>query len=271
MPSSTNQRRDFYNAHKAALDGLASFIDVPPMWLVSVFDLESGLQPNIKNSIGAVGLNQLMPATADTLGIDINAFQNGGADYQIGQMKLYYKQAAGRIKRPGDLYMFNFLPAAIIENVDFDEVLGEKGSTDKIWGLSKGSIYSNNSGLDFYKNGTITRGGVTTLFESKFVDPTALPPLPTVVAPDNTNTNTSSIDSTVAAAVVDANPDIVLTPLEKTYRDIKVNTYSYATRNPVTTGIGVIVLTVGVTFGLIGIYRLIKNRNQGGMISPIAP
>ena len=63
MPSSTNQRRDFYNAHKAALDGLASFIDVPPMWLVSVFDLESGLQPNIKNSIGAVGLNQLMPAS----------------------------------------------------------------------------------------------------------------------------------------------------------------------------------------------------------------
>lgn len=265
MPSTTNQRRQFYNDHKAALDGLGDYVGVPPLWLVSVFDLESGLQPNIKNSIGAVGLNQLMPATADSLGIDINAFQNGGADYQISQMKAYYKQAAGRIKRPGDLYMYNFLPAAIIDNVDFDEVLGEKGSTDKIWGLSKGSIYSNNAGLDFYKNGTITRGGVTTLFESKFVDPTALP---TVVAPDNTNTNTSSIDSTVAAAVVDANPDIVLTPLEKTYRDTKVNVYVYSSKNPIVVGAGIIVLTVGFTFGAIALHRWWVNRNSGGGINP---
>ena len=203
-----------------------------------------------------------MPATADSLGIDINAFQNGGADYQINQMKAYYKQAAGRIKRPGDLYMFNFLPAAIIDNVDFDEVLGQKDSTDKIWGLSKGSIYSNNAGLDFYKNGTITRGGVTTLFESKFVDPTALP----TVAADNTNT--SSVDSAVSAAVVDANPDIVLTPLEKTYRDTKVDVLVYSAKNPVVVGAGVIILTVGFTFGVIALHRWWVNRNSGGGMTP---
>jgi hypothetical protein len=213
----------FYAQHKRAVDDTAAYINVPPMWLLCVLYQESGLQASIVNNIGAVGLNQLTPDTAATHGIDISAFRTNGADYQLQQMKKFYASARGKIKRAGDLYMFNFLPVVITNNIGFDVPLGVKNSTDKFYGLSKGSIYSHNSGLDYNKDGIITRRDVTDYFENKFGD------LVKINAP---------------ARVI---------------RDIKVDATVFKEKKPVLfwVGSGLVIASVAV-FGSILIYKGVK-------------
>jgi hypothetical protein len=138
-------------------------------------------------------------------------------------MKKFYASARGKIKRAGDLYMFNFLPVVITNNIGFDVPLGVKNSTDKFYGLSKGSIYSHNSGLDYNKDGIITRRDVTDYFENKFGD------LVKINAP---------------ARVI---------------RDIKVDATVFKEKKPVLfwVGSGLVIASVAV-FGSILIYKGVK-------------
>ena len=223
MDSSLKNKLDgFYQDNKEAIDDLASYVGVPPMWLVSVFDRESGLNYSIVNSIGATGLNQLMPSSARGLGIDIDRYKND-IDYQLASMKLFYSPIKGRVRRAGDLYMFNFLPASVSQNVAFDLTLGEQGNYDKIWGLSKDTIYSNNKGLDYYQNGTITRGGVTDMFEQRYDDVVTLP------------------------------------EAKKVIRDAGVKILVEADRNKTLIFVGMVVLTVSIGIG-VGVYIYIKRK-----------
>lgn len=170
MDASLRSKLDsFYKQNKSKIDDLAGYIRVPPMWLVAVFDKESGLDYTRVNSIGATGLNQLMPSTAKGLGIDLGRYKSD-IGYQLSEMKKFFEPIRGRVRRAGDLYMFNFLPASVRQNVSFDLVLGEKNNYDRIWGLSKDSIYTQNKGLDHKGIGVITRGGVTDMFEEKYAD-----------------------------------------------------------------------------------------------------
>lgn len=164
-----NKIEDFYKEHKESVDDLASYVGVPPLWLVCVFYTESALNFKVVNSIGATGLNQLMPDTARGLAIDLEKYKNS-IPYQLEQMKKFFAPIRGKVRRAGDLYLYNFLPAAVTTNVPFDKALGESGSKERIWNLSKGAIYSANKGLDFNKDGKITRQDIFDLFESRYDD-----------------------------------------------------------------------------------------------------
>jgi hypothetical protein len=159
---------NFYQANKAQVDVLAKYLSVPPLWLVALFYNESGLNPQAHNSIGAVGLNQMLPSTLAGLNSSPGAYLNGGTAYQLVLMQDYFKPIKGRIKRAGDLYLYNFLPAAVIENAGVDFVLGERGSTEKYHGISKAKIYEQNKGLDYNKDGKITRRDFWEGFEAKY-------------------------------------------------------------------------------------------------------
>lgn len=221
-----NAINSFYSQHKKAVDETSAYLNVPPMWLLCVLYQESGLQSDIVNGIGAVGLNQLTPDTANMHGIDIKAYQTSGADYQLQQMRKFYADARGKIKRAGDLYMYNFLPVVITKNIGFDVPLGVKGSTEKFYGLSKGSIYSHNSGLDFNKDGIITRKDVTDYFENKFGSLVTIKGAPKVI------------------------------------RDIKVDTKVLKDERPVAFWVGASLITVSmITFGVVMITAAIKKAD----------
>lgn len=169
MNATTKQKiNDFYAAHKAGLDTLANYLGVPAIWLVCAFYNESGLNPLAKNSIGAVGLNQMMPATLAGLGVDPETFRTGGVEYQLQVMQQFFAPIKGKIKRAGDLYLFNFFPAAIINNYPMDFAIGKAGDTSKLYGLSRDLIYQQNKGLDYNGNGEITRSDFTEGFEAKY-------------------------------------------------------------------------------------------------------
>lgn len=217
-----NKLNAFYQDNKAAIDDLASYVKVPPMWLVSVFDRESSLDYSIVNSIGATGLNQLMPATAKGLGTDLDRYRTD-LNYQLSEMKKFYAPIRGKVRRAGDLYMFNFLPASVTQNVNMDLTLGQEGNLDRIWGISKDSIYTNNRGLDYYKDGTITRGGVTDMFEERYNDVVSLP------------------------------------EAKKVIRDTEVKIVVEAERNKKLIIVGMVLLTVSATIG-VGIYFYVKSK-----------
>jgi hypothetical protein len=52
-----------------AIQTLASELGIPSLWLVALIDCESGWNPKAMNSIGAAGLNQIIPSTARNLGL----------------------------------------------------------------------------------------------------------------------------------------------------------------------------------------------------------
>jgi soluble lytic murein transglycosylase-like protein len=67
-----------------AIHAAAAATGLSPALLTAVASVESGLNPNAVSSAGAIGLMQLMPATAEALGVNPdNTWQNalGGAEY----------------------------------------------------------------------------------------------------------------------------------------------------------------------------------------------
>jgi hypothetical protein len=92
---------------------------------------ESGLDPSIKNSIGCVGLIQFCPGggrtktvngktyTLDELGKNLEAQMDAIKDFWVSGYQ------RGKIKRPEDLYIYNFFPVAAGKPDDF--VLQAKG------------------------------------------------------------------------------------------------------------------------------------------------
>lgn len=158
----------FYSDNKEALDDAANYLGCPAIWLVCFFYNESGLNSHATNSIGAAGLNQMLPATLQQYGITSAQYAAGSVAYQLGIMKKFFSAIRGRIKRAADLYLFNFFPAAVINNYSMDYAIGEAGNFEVIYGMSKDKIYQQNKGLDYNKDGKITRKDFTDGFEAKY-------------------------------------------------------------------------------------------------------
>jgi hypothetical protein len=169
MNAATKQQiLSFYAANKAAIDDFAAYMGIPPLWAVAVFQLESSLNPKAKNSIGAVGLNQMMPSTLADYNLTPTQYQNFSVAQQLGVMKKFFKPIAGKVKRAGDLYLYNLYPAAVIQNWPFNYPIGKNGELAKRYGVSLDKIYDQNAGLDFNKDGELTRQDVTDLFETRY-------------------------------------------------------------------------------------------------------
>lgn len=162
------QIEDFYTVNKTAVDDLAKYLSVPPLWLVAAFQLESSLTPTAKNSIGAVGLNQMLPSTLAQWGITAEQYRTGTVAYQLEVMKKFFAPIRGKVKRAGDLYLFNLYPAAVTQNYPMDYAIGRDGDMTTRYGTSLNRIYDANAGLDFNKDGTLTRQDVVQLFENRY-------------------------------------------------------------------------------------------------------
>lgn len=88
---------------------VADYLGMPAVWLVDVMHFESGgFQPGITNSIGATGLIQFMPATAQGLGTSTAALRRMGRVEQMEWVKKYFEPIKGKINSPGDVLAYIF-------------------------------------------------------------------------------------------------------------------------------------------------------------------
>jgi hypothetical protein len=107
-------RFDEGNPHVATAISMAQRYNLPPSIFLSLVQQESRFDPNARSPRGAIGLGQLMPATARELGVNpLDPEQNleGSARYlrrmldQFGSMELAlaaYNAGPGRVRRAGN-------------------------------------------------------------------------------------------------------------------------------------------------------------------------
>lgn len=150
---------------KSQLDGPAFFPkliawgaanSVPPEWMLTVFYLESRLNPHIGNALGYVGLNQLASAYLRAqFGVDPVDYLTWQASQQLEKVVgPWYgkaiKQFLGRPPRsPGAVYGINIAPARIQSQGD---------GPNAVMYSSPSREYQANAGLDVNHDGVITVG-----------------------------------------------------------------------------------------------------------------
>jgi hypothetical protein len=130
---------------KKKLKEISNAIHIDENSIIKLMKHESGLNPEIKNSIGCVGLIQFCPGggmpktingksyTLDEIRYDLEA--------QMDAIKEFWTKgySNGKIKSPADLYLYNFFPVAAGKPDDF--VLQAKG-------LSATSVAKSNPGFN---------------------------------------------------------------------------------------------------------------------------
>jgi hypothetical protein len=99
--------------YAGAIDAAATKAGVDPRLLAAITQAESGFNPNALSGAGAIGLTQLMPATAAGLGVnptDPAANLDGGARYIAGQLDTFgrvdlavaaYNAGPGAVRQAG--------------------------------------------------------------------------------------------------------------------------------------------------------------------------
>lgn len=134
------------------VDWLADDLGLPVDDLMICMAWESAqtFSASVKNAAGsgAVGLIQFMPQTAAVLGTTTTKLAAMTPENQLNYVWKYFAPFKGRLKNLGDIYMAILWPAAIGKPdsyVLFDQRTGP-------------TAYSQNKGLDFNRDGKITRG-----------------------------------------------------------------------------------------------------------------
>jgi soluble lytic murein transglycosylase-like protein len=118
-------------AFRAAIAAAAARYDLSPDFLDAVARSESGYDPDIVSPAGAIGVMQLMPATARQLGVDPrDPTQNimGGAAYLRAQLDRFdgavdlalaaYNAGSGRVVQYGGVPPFRETRAYVAANLD---------------------------------------------------------------------------------------------------------------------------------------------------------
>lgn len=121
------------------LDDISDSINIDKDSIIKLMNFESKLDPQVKNSIGCVGLIQFCPdsknGSTKTIGsktYNLEELRNN-LDKQMEAIKEFWSTGykLGKIKEPKDLYIYNFFPAAAGKSDDF--VLQAKGlSAEKV-------------------------------------------------------------------------------------------------------------------------------------------
>lgn len=120
---------------KEKLKEISRAINIDENSIIKLMKHESGLDPKIKNSIGCVGLIQFCPgggATKKVNGKDYTLEElRNDLGLQMDAIKNFWVSGykSGKIKRPEDLYIYNFFPVAAGKSDDF--VLQTKGLSAK--------------------------------------------------------------------------------------------------------------------------------------------
>ena len=145
-----------------ALEAMAGRLGTDPNLFMGMMLLESGLNPQARNSIRATGLTQIMPDTALGLGTTVDALYYMTGTQQLKYIEKYFAPHKGKIQNIYSLYMANFMPAHV-DDIDNDSLVIGTGTN-----LSPNLIAMQNSGFDLNKNGVITIGEFKEFIRRKF-------------------------------------------------------------------------------------------------------
>jgi hypothetical protein len=112
---------------KKKLKEISNAIHVDEYSIMKLMKHESGLNPEIKNNIGCVGLIQFCPDNRGGSSKTINGKSytldelRYNLEAQMDAIKEFWAQGYnnGKIKKPADLYLYNFLPIAAGKSDDF--------------------------------------------------------------------------------------------------------------------------------------------------------
>lgn len=143
------------------VDEVAPALSVDPNWLMTIMAFETGetFSPSVRNAAGsgAVGLIQFMPSTCASLGLTVEEMAALSAEDQLGYVLKYFAPWAGRIRSLGDAYGVVLWPAMV-------------GKPDS-WPVFRRddpnhpARYLQNAGLDFNRDGEITKAEVVARVE----------------------------------------------------------------------------------------------------------
>lgn len=129
-------------------------IGANPADLLGLMASESGLNPQARNRSGATGLIQFMPGTARGLGTTTDALYGMNRVQQMDYVEKFLLKFTPKNPTPGHLYTSVFLPAFAKKPANY--VVAKRGGFRDDWGHHPASWYSQNSGLDMNKDGSIT-------------------------------------------------------------------------------------------------------------------
>jgi hypothetical protein len=100
-----------------ALVGVAARLGIDPAWLANIIQLESGGNPQARNSISnATGLIQFMPATATNVGTTVSDLYQMDGRQQMPYVERYFENviaAHGPLRSQEDVIAAVFYPAYI--------------------------------------------------------------------------------------------------------------------------------------------------------------
>lgn len=134
------------------MDSLCSGLGIKREWLETVIYIESRWNPKAVNKYsGAVGLLQFMPRTLRWMGFTRKEVLSMSAVDQLALVDIYLRRSMyvfGKPYRASDLYLLIFYPREIY------------ASPSKTIFPFCSIGYHQNKGLDFNKDGEITRGDI---------------------------------------------------------------------------------------------------------------
>jgi hypothetical protein len=164
-----------FPAFGAALWAMYDATGVRPEYILPVLYLESGFNPAAVNSIGCTGINQLCQNIP-------SGYAGWSASQQLsGVVNGMFRSIVstyGALNSAARVYQANLLPASLPLVKTLDGVIAAKGSSATIGGLTQGSIYSSNAGLDANKDGLLTLGDLA----SKMREMLSKPAVQTAIA-----------------------------------------------------------------------------------------
>lgn len=110
---------------KKKLKEISDAINIDEDSIIKLMKHESGLDPTIKNSIGCVGLIQFCPSSGSIKTINGQQYSledlRNNLEVQMEAIKQFWLEGykSGKIKKPADLYIYNFFPVATGKSDDF--------------------------------------------------------------------------------------------------------------------------------------------------------
>jgi spore coat assembly protein SafA len=146
------------------VEAMAERLGTQPEYLLAVMSFETGgsFSPSVVNNVsGATGLIQFIPATARGLGTSTGALANMTAVEQLAVVEQYFNQYEGSLGTLEGVYT-SVLSGRATPNPD-DTLVTPSGRS-----FTRGNIeYTQNSGLDFNRDGRITSGEATSAVASR--------------------------------------------------------------------------------------------------------
>jgi len=135
-----------------------------PSIFLTVWCVESGANPHAINSIGARGLNQMLPSTLAALGAPAS-FERLSAEAQLPWIEKLIasgeRRNGGPFESAARYYHANFFPVTMARGNAPDAIVAAKDATDP----RERDAYAFNVGLDADGDGKITLADLATVLE----------------------------------------------------------------------------------------------------------